>query len=93
VIVRVTLAVLALGACGDDDGDGTDLAEAFCADLESGLSIAQITRSFPDVYGDDVNIPAQVSVLVEDACPERLESDEALRGFLEANGFDPDNLP
>lgn len=85
-------AWMLLGACGDDD-DGSDLAEAFCADLESGLSIAQITRSFPEVYGDDADIPAQVIVLVEDGCPERFKTDDALRGFLEASGYDPDDLP
>jgi hypothetical protein len=85
------LAVLAgtLTAC---TGDTTDLSGAYCADLRDGASVASLAGSASQVIDDMTpeRYAARVFVWVEGSCPEQLDSNEGLRGFLEANGIDPD---
>lgn len=82
--------LVGLAACGSDDT--SDLSGAYCADLESGASIASLAASASQVIDDMTpeRYAARVFVWVEDSCPEQLDSNQGLRGFLEANGIDPD---
>lgn len=87
------VTLLMLTACGGGDSTSDDLGEAFCADLESGLGVAQILADAPaDMFDSPLDAAANVSLYTEDHCPQELETNEGLRSFLDANGIDPDNL-
>lgn len=90
---RLVLAVLAatlvlVGCGGGDDGEDPALSEAFCRDLDSGLSVAQ-TFSGQNLYEPE-ELPDRAWGMALASCPEQLHTNEGLRGFLEANGIDPD---
>lgn len=67
-------------------------SEAFCSDLDAGLSIFQIYESGLDGGSyDSIEEFADLAYgFAAISCPEALESDEALRGFLEEWGINPD---
>lgn len=90
----VTTAMMALtvAACGSSSSDD-ELGEAFCADLEAGLTPAQIVAGAPaDTFESTFDAAGRASLWVEEHCPAELATNEALRSFLDANGLDPDNL-
>lgn len=95
-VVRGLLLVGVLvfvASCGDDDDEGSDLAEAFCADLDSGMSIAQILSGVePGQFGEGQELAARIGVWVEDGCPEHLQTNKELRGYLEANGLNTEDF-
>jgi hypothetical protein len=89
-VSALTLASLAVVACGGDET--SDLAGAFCADLEAGMSVGAIVAGAGPIVDDPTpqRTAAQVYVYVEEGCPGRLDTDEGLRSYLGANGIDPD---
>lgn len=88
--VTMLAASVTMVACAGDDK--SDLSGAYCADLEAGLTPAQMAGSASDVIDDMTpeRYAARAYVWVDDACPDQLDSNETLRVFLEANNIDPD---
>ncbi len=78
----VALALLA-GCSGDG---GNDLADAFCRDLKAGLTPMQILGATDDPSKAADNAYAYAAI----GCPEELQTNEALRTYLEAWGINPD---
>jgi hypothetical protein len=94
VVATVVIAGSFSGVGGGNDGGsgGMNLGEAFCSDLRSGASVFQIISSAPDSFdASDDGIPARVFVWAERECPDELGTNVGLRGYLDANGLDPDD--
>lgn len=79
-----TLGLVAVLAGCSSEPD--PMAAAFCADLESGMSISNIVmgagENFPG-YGDGLRIALNVEDYVEQGCPALLD-DERVSSFLDA---------
>lgn len=73
------------------DGGSSTLSEAFCNDLRAGASPFQILS--PKVK-DGTYTPQEAADraygMAPIGCPEQLTSNEALRGYLEGFGINPD---
>lgn len=70
-------------------------SEAFCSDLESGLSVFQIFEGGLDGGSyDSIEEFADLAYgYAAVSCPDTLQEDEGLRGFLEEWGINPDAGP
>lgn len=66
------------------------ISDAICTDLENGLTPIQI--GLPGIRAGDrtaAETPDWFHGHVLLACPEQLDTNEGLRGYLEANGINP----
>lgn len=90
-VVGVTIAAALTAACSSSAGP-SDLSDAYCADLRAGASVASLAGSAAQVINDMTpqRYAAQALVWVRASCPEQLRTNGSLRGFLDANGIDPD---
>lgn len=77
---------------GTDESDTLLLSEAFCNDLESGLSVFQIYEG--GLSSGAYETPEEFADLAygfaATTCPSQLTDNEGLRGYLESWGVDPD---
>ena len=90
----VFVALLIFWGCSammSSDGGSSTLSEAFCNDLRAGASPFQILS--PKVK-DGTYTPQEAADraygMAPIGCPEQLTSNEALRGYLEGFGINPD---
>lgn len=84
----VGLAVLVSGWVLGRGEDRPTLSEAFCADLEAGVSARALVVQ-QDLYDRD-EFPDQAYGMAALSCPEQLVSNEKLRDYLQDNGINPD---
>jgi len=76
---------------GSPGGENMSLSQAFCADLESGLSIFQIFRSIQDYSDETIEEFADTAYgFAAISCPDELATNSGLRGFLESWDINPD---
>lgn len=88
---RAWWVLLVVAGCSSSGGGG-DLSGAFCADLEAGLTPVQIYRGVQDQYEPEEFAGLAYGFAAID-CREQFETNEAFRAYVEAWGFDPDNVP
>lgn len=84
----LALAVLVVAAgCGGS----SELGEAFCSDLRAGHSPFQILgESVRDGTYSPEEAADRAYAWAADSCPNQLESNEALRSYLEGWNINPD---
>jgi hypothetical protein len=86
-------SVAALGlvaGCGGSSGN-MSLSEAFCSDLRKGLTPVQILGPAVRNGTYDARTAADRAYgFAANECPEQLQTNEGLRGYLEGMGINPD---
>lgn len=84
----VGVALFAAAACGGDESTNDRLGQAFCADLENGLTPAQIVAGAPaDTFDGPQDAAATAAVWVEEFCGRQLDENGDLRSWLAANNI------
>lgn len=89
---RQSLVVVCLVLCavtGCSSSNSHPVSGAFCSDLKNGLSLFQLYQPVKSKF-TPAEFAGRAYGYAAISCPEQLQTNEGLRGFLKAWGVDPD---
>jgi hypothetical protein len=87
LLVALFVPILMVGC---DSTSSPTLSEAFCNDLEAGMSVVSIYGGVRENYDDPADFADSAYGMAAISCPNQLRSNTELRTFLEQWGIDPD---